>query len=649
MKELIGKLAGESRPWGTIVWAGVGHGSHLPSLRQFRCTRRLLLEPHPVLHARLQARSNAFPGDELRPLALWEDAGTRPFNLVSNPVLSSLLPVDGLLARLPNLSRAGVANVDTCDLDGLIAECGLSGDDNLLVLEIAGAEAAVLARASRTALGAFAAIIVRGADAAGDYAGAGDLAETAAAVAATGFRVEPGDGCVLLRRDEVLWPLRSRILELETEVVALRAQAATLSQERTGWEARLADFDQQLQLSEQLLEQVAAAQAEVARHEALAAERQRSLDEALRDRDAARVRMAELESAVTDAEARAAESDRRLQEVSAEARSHADALAARTASLEGAVADVGTRDARIGDLERQAVTQAEEIAAQAGEMEAMRKRIAELEQLARDQDTYRAALTAQAEAWMAERDQHAGRVVELQKAMTAQEAELAERQAKLDDSRQEAAAQQQQVQALAERAEFLAVHAADIGRHRDALFEESAERLAQLEQATQALAAAQARQAELEGRVAAQAEKVRKLSDGLEEATRNAALGTRLHALKDADLRELQQRYEASLAVQERQHGMLLKLGERLGMASRYFHQLAMPATPRADRLPAAKPVAKPRSKAPARGPAAKPAPEATTRRSTKKAAKASSRAAKAADAPGRADTARRPRSRRTT
>lgn len=61
----------------------------------------------------------------------------------------------------------------------------------------------------------------------------------------------------------------------------------------------------------------------------------------------------------------------------------------------------------------------------------------------------------------------------------------------------------------------------------------------------------------------------------LADARQAARLSLKLQVLRENDLRELQERYQASLQLQERQHQMLVRLGERLGDASRYFHQLS--------------------------------------------------------------------------
>jgi len=62
----------------------------------------------------------------------------------------------------------------------------------------------------------------------------------------------------------------------------------------------------------------------------------------------------------------------------------------------------------------------------------------------------------------------------------------------------------------------------------------------------------------------------------LREAKQSASLAIRLQTLREADLEDLQVRYQASVSIQDRQHQMLVKLGEQLSAASRYFQQFVV-------------------------------------------------------------------------
>ena len=76
---------------------------------------------------------------------------------------------------------------------------------------------------------------------------------------------------------------------------------------------------------------------------------------------------------------------------------------------------------------------------------------------------------------------------------------------------------------------------------------------------------------ELEHRARSEAE----LRQELRESRQTAALSVRMQTLREADLKDLQVRYQASVVAQEKQHLLLTKLSERLSAASNYFHQLA--------------------------------------------------------------------------
>jgi FkbM family methyltransferase len=58
------------------------------------------------------------------------------------------------------------------------------------------------------------------------------------------------------------------------------------------------------------------------------------------------------------------------------------------------------------------------------------------------------------------------------------------------------------------------------------------------------------------------------------EAQRTVALSVKLQTLREADLKELQNRYQESIGRQEEQHQLLVKLTERLNTASVYLHRL---------------------------------------------------------------------------
>ncbi len=65
------------------------------------------------------------------------------------------------------------------------------------------------------------------------------------------------------------------------------------------------------------------------------------------------------------------------------------------------------------------------------------------------------------------------------------------------------------------------------------------------------------------------------LKKELEEVKQTTSLSIKLQTLKEADLKDLQHRYQASLVVQENQHKLLKQLSERLTLAADYFHEIS--------------------------------------------------------------------------
>jgi hypothetical protein len=103
----------------------------------------------------------------------------------------------------------------------------------------------------------------------------------------------------------------------------------------------------------------------------------------------------------------------------------------------------------------------------------------------------------------------------------------------------------------------------------------AAERLQHVEQITKTQAALDQQVAQLKEQLEKQANNEASLKHELVDARQTATLSVKLQALREADLKDLQSRYQASLSTQENQHQLLVKLSERLSLASSYFHQLA--------------------------------------------------------------------------
>lgn len=70
------------------------------------------------------------------------------------------------------------------------------------------------------------------------------------------------------------------------------------------------------------------------------------------------------------------------------------------------------------------------------------------------------------------------------------------------------------------------------------------------------------------------AQLMHELKTELTQARQTATLTTKLYALREADLADLQSRYKEAVKMQERQHLLMLQLEGKLRVAAQYFHQL---------------------------------------------------------------------------
>lgn len=527
-------------PLDAVVWAGAGYGADLGVIRGLPAGRRIYLEPHPGLGAKLAGACSHDRDETALPLALWRTSGQRAFHTLSNPLKGSLLPPDGVVERMPNLTRAAPHPVETICLDDLVTRFELGSHRNsLLVMDVAGAEMDVLAGASRPAIGAFSAIVLCEA-AAGDYTGASPLEETTAylsqlgyveAVAPTG-EVKSGRIAMMLR-DDAVWGREARMNELQTKALALKSEVQDLT-------ARLEAQREEIQ----------------------------GLRVHAHELGTARDQQAQLAS---DAMAELEDLRRQVSELG-EARDQQSQLAMESQK-------------EIEVLVAQVQAQAETIAG-------LRVHATELGQ-ARDQHA----------GWLHERDQQLAELQGRLQSQAEQSEALAQQVSKLGGARDQQAQlgleRQQRIDALmveltakAEEVEGLRRHASDLGMARD----EQARLVAELRQEA---AARSGDLGKLEQELGAARQQVERLEAGradheaqLQQARQAATLSLKLQMLREADLKELQERYKASLAVQERQHQMLAKLGERMGVASRYFHQLAASETGAASAVDRSPPAA---------------------------------------------------------
>jgi FkbM family methyltransferase len=579
MRKLLEEIAEHPRvpTWDTLVWAGVGHGADLPAVRKLPASRRVYLEPHPALFARLQSKTHAGSGNEtLLPLALWRDDHGHAFHRLSNPLKSSLLPPERLMERMPNLKLAGTDQVDTVGLDGLVDRLGLhDGGSSLLILDVAGAELPVLLEASRRALGAFEGIVVRAAED-GDYAGASPLSETASLLFRLGYRVEAesaAEHALLLLRDAAVWAERERIeserSSLQQQVAELSAHVQRLSREAIGLDSereRLSrDATERGQRVDALTAHIQAQDAQLQDQAARMLELSEHATGIGGERDRFAQLAGELEQRIEALDAHIQAQDAQLQD-----------QAARMLELSELATEIGGARDRFaqlaGELEQRIEALTAHIEAQDAHLKQQAEQMLQLSEhaselgSARDRFAQEAAALTNEVAWLKQHGAELG-------SARLHHANLAhERQLQVEALTDNMQAQELRLAGLKERAAELAAESEGLARlagEREQQIRELQGHAARAEQLHEEEREQQVR--ELQGH-AARAEQLR---EEIFEANQAAALSLKLQAMREADLRELQERYQASLSVQERQHQMLVKLGERLSIASRYFHQMA--------------------------------------------------------------------------
>lgn len=520
---------------GTVVHIGAGSGALLDDYAALSPRRVVLVEGDRETLGELQERATGLPWAEVRGDVVAPQAGPVTWHRFNLATLNSPQESLGLLAFYPRLRQLGQSVVEAQALSGLLSaavpEEG-AGAGHVLVLDVPGQELALLASLPADILRRFDGVVLRGCSVA--TPGLQAVANRAVELLA--------DRCYRLTQSwtdgEPLWPVH---------VMAFDPAAA--SRERAA---------ERLQALGQSLAQVEALAAERAKQvERLTAELAARLQEAqdARDRQAADLEAARL--AVSEAEALG-------HAVAAELES---AREAATAAVQAAQRDT---EARL-ELARQAA---------ASELDAVRRaaadELANLRQSAAADLAVAAQRTADLEAQLLavrqalEVEQRSGEA--LQQELAARTAERDEqgrlatgRRAQMDAAFQERDTQTRLAEERRLRIEVLE-------KERDGLVAQVADQARRLEEAAAARTQWAGEREALNKRAGEQAAK---LNQELAEARQTASLTVKLQMLREADLRDLQQRYQAAQAQQQSQHELLSKLAQRLSLANRYFQQLS--------------------------------------------------------------------------
>ncbi len=150
-------------PLHTIVYIGAGSANDLPELLAHQPKAIHLIEPNPAFEASLSALAQKHAMVQVHPVAVAGNGPTKRsllrFNLER---AASLHPPTGLKTLYPGLRQTGEAPVECITPKQMIEQLGIQGSNNLLILEAAGEELAILeALADSHQLQAFAELRIR--------------------------------------------------------------------------------------------------------------------------------------------------------------------------------------------------------------------------------------------------------------------------------------------------------------------------------------------------------------------------------------------------------------------------------------------------------------------------------------------------------
>lgn len=152
MKVALEALAPLAGRLDTVIWAGIGHGAALESVRALG-GRQYYLEPHPGLRRRVEARIATDPGVSVQGTPLWKSDGKALFHVANDAVSSTLLPPEDAWAGRPNVRVVQDIEVETESLATLLDSLALDERASaLLILDIGGGEDDLLAGCEDAAL-----------------------------------------------------------------------------------------------------------------------------------------------------------------------------------------------------------------------------------------------------------------------------------------------------------------------------------------------------------------------------------------------------------------------------------------------------------------------------------------------------------------
>ena len=553
MRSLIQRLAhGSHQVSGTVLAVGAGSGTELSDLRKLGSQRLVLIEAHPQQSEELARRVASSQGEEVWQLAITATPTKRAALLVlNNPRDSSLKAPDRLCRHYPNLRVSKQIEVPAQSLGEAIESLHLdAGHAHLLVLDAPGQAFDLLAATASEALQAFTWVVLRcGVDAL--YHDDKSLDEILARLQELGFDVDSRDpeaihphASILLKRNDSrvrIGCLEAQLQQLDERHAALvglaqqrqdRIEALTReSADRGAQIARLTQArDEQSRLVSQIqseLQQAALALAEQQKHRTERDEQVRLLthqrDEQLGATAAMKVELDNASQHAAKQLALIADRDGEIQRLLHERDEQGRIAAQRKVELDNLMEVRATLDKHIADHDavvRKLTQERDE-----------QTRLASERKLELDQSLL---ACAELQKHIAQHD------VQLQKLLEQGDSDLKRVSLERDEFRNHA----NTLKAAAERNEQERLQLA-------------------------------ARITELESRVGAGTAQSEGLRKELASEKQTASLAVRMQVLREADLKDLRERFQVLSERYESQHQLLTRLGERLNVASNYFHLLA--------------------------------------------------------------------------
>jgi hypothetical protein len=625
MHELIERIVALQLSVDTCVCAGIGSTELAEELLSLRPARLVLLEGNPDIAAQLTEKARRWRGVEVQGLVVAPYRGAVTWYTHNLPAFDGPLDAAPLHRFFPRLGRKGEirreAEAFADWLESLRLQPAAPGLVNVLILSLPGQEVGLLRASSPQLLDSFDAVVVNGcSDAA--YAGASAMRDVLSTLQDLGFapseltgqdQLWPTAVAQIDRKQWKLTKLEQRVRELEATIVDQTAsrdhQLALVRQALEVAERRATELYAQIQeAGEGRARAEKEAQQCQAQHvvalEAKAAAEQLAI-ERLSNLQVLEQRQREAERAVSERQSEFSEALQQhaaAQQLAEDRLAQLDSLARSKATLEVSVADLASRleqaSESLAAMERLAedrlslldtliaakaaaeiaATELRDLVRQSTEEKAIAERLAHDRQAQIDV-LVSAKLEAEARAAEAltRAEQLAAERFELENKLNLLGNELAQERAAHQGAEELALEFGGKLKEAMERCDARSAEVAELQR--------------QLEQTRRQLQTERSADRRQVGDLEVQSQRVAQLEAELRDNRRALNVAVRTQALREQDLRDLQERYAAMQREQDASQELVTRLAERLSVAQRYFDQLTAEGASRAHASLVAAPV----------------------------------------------------------